>query len=291
MTDHMVNLPGAWHYINQFSSSQWALDPSLMKCGPDATSMAAEFAYPGRWVPEQLMDTLYRAWAGNDVAGNLNGTTIEQIKAWLASVKIGYIDMQPLVDEFARGNKDPLRLELGAMNAQNVPQIITVVDEAPLYEAVPNPHYNADDATSSPYIRGAMLHPWAKPGEYSHVMLRVGYSDSDGYGLYADGAAPSFSVDSKGNFTPVKILWSDIEAAGVMHCLAIMPPSVDVPPADFDYRTGTWPIPPAPPKPVIDVEALASDLETLKSQMDSERASAQAATDATFLKLIAELKA
>lgn len=291
MTDHLVHLPPVWRYVNQFQSTKWAVSPSLMRCGPDATAMAAEFSDPGRWIPEQLEDELYRAWAGPDVVGNGNGTTIEQIKAWLTSADIGFLDMQSLVDEFQHGNRDPLRLELGAMNRQNVPQIITVVDEAPLYEAVPNPHFNPNDSNSSPYVRGAMLHPWAKPGEYSHVMFRVGFSDSDGYGLYADGAAPHFSLDNHGNFTPVRILWSDIEDAGIMHCLAIMPHAVKAPPANFDYRTGTWPEPPPPPAPVLDTAALLSDLEAMKAQVDAERAVAQAAMDATFLKLIAELKA
>ena len=285
MTDHMVNLPSAWHYLNQFSSSQWATDPSLMRCGPDATSMAAEFADPGKWIPEQLMDTLYRAWAGNDVASNLQGTTIEQIKGWLTSVGIGFIDMQNLVNEFQAGNRDPLRLELGAMNRQNVPQIITVVDEAPLYEAIPNP--NAAEAVNTPYVRGAMLHPWAKPGQYSHVMFRVGYSDSDGYGLYSDGAAPKFSLDSHGSFTPVRILWSDIEQGGVMHCLAIMPHGVPVPPANFDYRTGTWPVPPPPP---LDAVQLVADMVAMKAAIDADLAARTAATDALFMKYIAELK-
>lgn len=282
--DHRVELKPPWRYLNQFASSQWATDPSTMRCGPDATAMAAELAYPGRWIPEELLDELYRKWAGPDVASDQQGTTIQQITAWLASVKIGFIDMQPLVDEFRSGNKDPLRLELGAMNHQGVPQILTVVDEAPMYEAVPNPHYDAADANSSPYIRGPMLHPWAKPGEYSHVIFRVGYSDSEGYGLYADGAAPSFCVNKAGQFEPVKILWSDIEAAGVMHCLAIMPSGVPTPPSGFDYRSGTWP---EPPKPTLDPEELIKDIEAMQTQIDQERA----ASDARLKSILAELGA
>ncbi len=277
MTDHLVKLPNVWRYVNQFVSTRWASDPSLMRCGPDSTAMAAEFADPGKWIPEELMDQLYRQWAGPDVASNQQGTTIEQIKGWLSSVGIAFIDMQGLVDEFAKGNRDPLRLELGAMNAQDVPQILTVVDEAPMYEAV-------WDEAQGQYVRGEKLHPWAHPGQYSHVVFRVGYSDDQGYGLYADGAAPGFSISKAGDFTPVKILWSDIEAAGVMHCLAIMPHGVSAPPAGFDFRSGTWP---EPAKPALDTKALMDDLEAAKAQLDQERA----ASDATFLKLLAELAA
>lgn len=289
MTDHLVALPPVWRYVNQFLHTQWAQDPSLMRCGPDATAMAAEFAYPGRYIPEELMHDLYVKWAGADVASNLQGTSIEQIKAWLASASIGCIDMQPLVDEFNRGNKDPLRLELGAMNRQGVAQIITVADEAFLFQAVPNPHYDAADPNSSPYIRGQRLHNWVDAADphhtvYHHVIFRVGYSDNEGYGLYAEPAAPAFCVNSKGQFTPVKILWSDIEAAGVMHCLAIMPNGVAKPPDGFDYRTGTWP---EPPKPALDYEAIEADLTAFKTQIDAERA----ASDARLAKILAELAA
>lgn len=285
--DHQINLPDHFQYVNQFAPSVYAEHPSTMRCGPASTAMAAEIAYPGRWNPTQLEDALYREWAGPDVATDENGTQLSQITAWLAQQHVGFINMQSLVDEFNNGNKDPLRLELGAMNAQGVPQIITVFDEAYLFQAVPNPHYDAADPGSAPYIRGSRLHNWVDASDpkhtvYHHVILRIGFSDSEGYGLYAEPAAPGFCVNSKGQFEPVKILWSDVEAAGVTSCLAIMPSGVPTPPSGFDYRSGTWP---EPEKPALDAASLKADVEAFKAQLDQERQ----ASDATFLKILAEL--
>jgi hypothetical protein len=248
LADHLIQFPSNWRYLDQFAHTRYAPKPSLMLCGECSTAMAAELAYPGRWIPEELVAQLCQKWTGkaDDVSNNY-GTTTEEVKSWLDANHIGYIDLQNLVDEFNHGNKDPLRHQLGYMNSKGIPQIITVVDEEPIYEAVPNP--NNDPNT--PYVRGPKLHPWAKPKEYSHVMFRVGYSDSEGYGLYADPAAAAFCENKDGSFKPVKILWSDIEEAGVMHCLAVMPSGV---------TAESWD---KPPKPELDVAQLAQSLVSL----------------------------
>ena len=103
MQDILVKLPATWRYVNQFASSKWAPKPSNERCGPAATVMAAAFADPGEFVEEELEHQLYTLWAGPDVPSDKMGTTIEQIKAWLLSEKLGFIDMQSLVDEFNRG--------------------------------------------------------------------------------------------------------------------------------------------------------------------------------------------
>lgn len=261
MADHLIKLPSVFRYLNQFQPSKWAAQPSLMLCGEASTAMAAEIAYPGRYIPEELMYDLCLKWAGADVASDPNGSTITEVMNWLKSAYIGYIDLQPLVDQANAGNTDPLRHMLGNMNKQNVAHIITVADESQLHQAVPNSVADPNN----PYVRGAKLHNWADQG-MSHVMLRVGFSDTDGYGLYAEPAAPAFCEDSKGNFQPVKILWSDILSAKILHCVAIMPNGVAVPPQgiDFDWTT-PWPV----PAPVLDFKASLSDLEMATNMLAS----------------------
>ena len=167
-----------------------------------------------------------------------------------------------------------MRLELGHQNMQNVAQIITIVNMGSLHEAV---------LSGDKYVQGASLYPWPGHGEgVSHVILRIGTGQNIGH--YADSAAPSFCLDEKGKFRPARILWSDIEAAGVMHCLAIMPDDVPAPPAGFSFQHGVWP---EPPKPAVDLAAIKSDLNDFKMLIDQERA----ASDARLLKILAELSA
>ena len=269
--DYLVKLPSSWRYINQFIHTHWSEDPSTMRCGPDSSALAAEFAYPGRWDPVELMHDLYVKWAGADISSNKQGTTIEEIKNWLASVHIGFIDLQLLVDEHNKGNRDPLRHMLGWMNKQNVPQIVTVTDEAYMRKAVLDAQHE--------YVSGPILHSWTNPDDphhtvYSHVIFRVGFSDSDGIGYYADPAAPNFCLDSKGNFTPVPILWSDMEKAGIMHALAIMPHGVSVPPEGLNFNWANTPWPTPPPKIDLDraaqaVHGLDAPLQALKNMADA----------------------
>jgi len=245
--DHLITLPTNWRYLNQFAPSKWAPAPSHERCGPASTAMAAEFADPSRWIPEELEHDLYVKWAGPDEASDTAGTAIEQVKAWLTSVGIGFIDMQSLVDEFTRGSRDPLRLELEHQNDQGVPQIMTVIDMGRLHE------WMQDGSNPS-------LYPWVGHGAgVSHVIFRVGYSDSDGYGCYADPAAPGFCEDSKGHFQPARIPFADIAASGLWHTLAIMPHNVPAPPSGFSFQRGQWP----PEQPKIDVASALSTIESM----------------------------
>src|SRR5207247_2168079 len=121
---------------------------------------------------------------------------------------------------------------------------------------------------------------------------RVGYSDSDGYGLYAEPAAPAFCQDAHGNFKPVPIMWSDVEKAGIMHCLAIMPHGVAVPPQGFSYTNGVWPEPPPPP---VNHHAIADTIAAIQAAHTHRKATLQqeidelGAEDSAFMSILHEL--
>jgi hypothetical protein len=216
--------------------------------------MAAEIAYPGKWIPEELIAELCLRWTGSpDRRANPRGTTREEIVAWLQSVNIGHIDM---VDLVAVAGQSELHAEIMAQNKntpQGVPQIISVSDESQLYEAVP-------DANGT-YVRGPKLHNWPDKG-MGHVMLRVGYSDDHAYGFYMEPAAPGFAQ-------PVKILLSDLNAANVITAIAIMPHGMPQPPAGFRFsQHGPWPA----PKPVFDVAKAQSTVGGMMQAADALKA-------------------
>ncbi len=243
MTDFVVHLPPNFRYLNQFAPSSWAPNPSKYRCGTAVSAMVAEIAYPGKWIPEELEHDLYVKWAGPDVPTDENGVTKEQILAWLSQANIGHIDMSNLVAEFQNGNRDPLHNELMAQNRQHVPQILTVNDESQLYD-----------------IAGHKLHAWADQGLH-HVILRVGFSDDQGYGLYYEPAAPGFPQ-------PVKIPWERIIACGLITAIAIMPAGVPQPPVDFRFTQGVWP----PPKPVISIDDAMARIESVEQAMQASLA-------------------
>ncbi len=258
MTEHLVNLPSTFKYLNQFAASQWAPHPSLYRCVTATEAMAGEIAYPGRWIPEQLEDALYTRFAGPDVPSDQQGLTKEQVLTWLHEVNIGHIDLADLLHD-----TETLRHELGAQNKQNVPQIITVGDESQLHEAV-------QDASGN-WVRGAKLHNWVDTG-LSHCFLRVGYSPDSPYGLYAEPAAPGFCTDATtGRFRSVRILWSDLMAAGVITAISIMPHNVPTPPSGFRYYGGDsqpdhlWP----EPKPTINTDGATSTLHAMLAALDN----------------------
>lgn len=200
--------------------------------------MAGEIAYPGRWIPEELVAELCLKWTGQaDTVNDPYGSTKAQVWDWLASVGIGKIDMASLLT----GDDLALRTEMQQQNDAGLPQILTVADEAYLYES----------GTRKP------LHPWVDANDpnhtvYSHVMLRVGYSDDHAYGLYMDPAAPAFSQ-------PVKIDWADMRSAGIITAIAIFP-----------HGVSSWPLP--PPKPTLDVAKVEVTLAAALTALSAAQA-------------------
>lgn len=254
MADIHVTLPSNFKYQNQFAPSAWARDPSLLLCGEASTAMAAEIAYPGKWVPEELIAELCQRWTGSpDTRANPRGTTREEIVAWLQEQHVGHIDLADLV---AIAGQAELHQEIMAQNKNGVPQIVTVADESQLYEAVPD----ANDANGA-YMRGPKLHNWQDKG-MGHVMLRVGYSDDHAYGFYMEPAAPGFAQ-------PVKILLSDMNAANVITAIAIMPHGMPQPPAGFRFsQHGPWPA----PKPVLDIAKVQTTVGGMMQAVDALKA-------------------
>jgi len=231
MADFMVKLPSNFRYVPQFDGN------SQYKCVESCLAMAGQFAYPDRYAhPALLMSQIYQQYVGPDVVGDRKGTTEAQALDWLHSQNIGVIDMQALLD-----NPEELHAEIQAQNKQGVVQIISIGDESFLKYAK----------------NGQTLHNWADALNHgSHAMLRVGYSDSEGWAYYMEPAAAQ-------NFAePVPIEWLDFLNGKIVGCIAIMPPGVPVPPADFSYQHGTWPEPPKP-KPVVDFEKVLSNLAAI----------------------------
>ena len=262
MTDVLVKLPPSFRYLNQFAPSKWASNPSLMLCGETCAAMAAEFAYPGRYVPEQLIEELCVKFTGQpDVRSNPWGTTRGELDDWFKEVNIGHIDMSQLVDEFRAGNEAALHDEITAQNQQNVPQVIAVTDEAFLVE----------------YGTGKNLHSWVNKDDpnhkvMGHVILRVGYGEE--YGWYMEPAAPGFGH-------PVKIGWEDVKKAGIITCIAIMGAGVPTPPADFSYQHGIWP----KPKPVFDLTKAENTIAAIQQALDAMKAAiGNLANDLSVLK-------
>jgi hypothetical protein len=243
MADFMVKLPSNFRYVYQFDGN------SQYKCVEASLAMAGQIAYPDRYAHVALlMSQIYTHYVGPDVVGDRNGTKPEQALDWLRLQNIGHIDMQPLIDS---GDIAKLHDQIAAMNRQDVSQIISIGDESFLKHAK----------------TGHTLHNWADSLNHgSHTMLRVGYSDSDGWGYYEEpAAAPSFSE-------PVPIDWQNFLDGKIVGCIAIMPHGVSVPPegVHFDWTAQTWP----KPKPAFDavkaestVAAMINALDAMKTAM------------------------
>lgn len=237
MADFMVKLPGNFHYVYQFATGK-----SQYKCVEASLAMAGQIAYPDRYAnPTQLMSQIYEKYVGPDVTSDRNGTTRDDAIAWLKSQGIGFIDMQHLIDA---GQIDELHNEIQAQNKQNVCQIFSIGDESFLKSAK----------------TGLTLHNWADALNHgSHTMLRVGYSDNQGWAYYYEpAAAPNFEE-------PVPIAWKDFLDGGIVGCIAIMPHGVPVPPAGFSYQTGVWP----KPKPVFDAAKAESTVAAMVQALDA----------------------
>jgi len=240
MTDHIIPLAPSFRYVNQFASSTWAPTPSHDRCATASTAMLAEIAYPGRWIPEELEHDLYQQMAGPDVASDTNGIPPKPLLDWFAKVNIGVIDLSSRLS-----NLDDLRAEMEAMNKQGLPQLVEILDESKMKNA----------------RTGAPLYSWPSSG-LVHYIVRVGYSDDSGYGLYFDPAAPGFQQ-------PIPVSWADsLVPAGIYFACAIMPartPPVGPPPAGFSYQTGVWP----KPAPVFDAAKAESTVAAAIQALDA----------------------
>jgi hypothetical protein len=242
MADFMAHLPGNFRYVPQFASGK-----SQYRCVEASLAMAGQVAYPDRYAhPIDLMSQLYQKYVGPDVAGDRNGTTRQDALGWLHSQNIGYIDMQPLIDV---GDLAKIHDQVMAQNRQNVVQIISIGDESFLKHAK----------------TGHTLHNWADALNHgSHTMLRVGFSDNEGFAYYMEpAAAPNFGE-------PVPIAWQNFLDGGISGCIAIMPHGVAVPPegVHFDWSTQEWP----KPKPVLDFAKTQSTVAAMGQAVDALKA-------------------
>lgn len=234
MTDHLVHLPEHYQYVYQFQPGH-----SNERCAEACMSMVAQIAFPGRFAnPAELMHELYEQYVGPDVPTNKDGTTKESVLHWLSQIGIGHIDMSHLL-----GDLDNLKAEIQAQNLQSVCQIVTIDDMSKLRYAA----------------NGGKLYDWAAGGVgVSHVILRVGFSDDHGYGLYFDPAASPKLPH------PLPIAWDHVVEAGIRWVCAIMPYHVDVPPVGFSYQHGSWP----PPAPAVNLENAASTVHAMLGAVD-----------------------
>ena len=255
MTDFMIKLPSNFQYVYQFEPGK-----STYRCVEATLVMAGQIAYPDRYKNlSQLMSSIYEKYVGPDVSGDRNGTTREQALDWLHSQSIGFIDYQPLIDA---GEISKLHDLLTAMNKQNVAQIISIGDESFLKYAK-NVH---------------TLHNWADSENHgSHTMLRVGFSDSEGWGYYYEpAAAPNFAE-------PVPIEWQNFLDGKVVGCIAIMPHGVSVPPEGihFDWANQPWPA----PKPKFDPVKAENTIAAIQQALDAMKAAmGNLANDLSVLK-------
>ncbi len=248
MTDFMVKLPSNFRYVPQFETGK-----SQYRCVEASLSMAGQIAYPARYAnPQLLMSQIYQKYVGPDVVGDRNGTTREQTLEWLQAQNIGFIDMQHLIDA---GQIEELHAEISAQNRQDVCQIFSIGDESFLKHAK----------------TGHTLHNWADALNHgSHTMLRVGYSDDQGYAYYEEpAAAPNFSE-------PVPIMWQNFLDGKIVGCIAIMPAGVKVPPAGFSFQNAKWP---APKPPVIAKDTVDNAVAALLAALKNQEASLTALID------------
>jgi len=231
-------------YVNQFAPTSEAPHPSLFRCGTAAGAMCVDFAYPNKYDPYLIEHDAYQQFVGPDTPQDQNGVTNEIMQRFFADYHVGIVDMQDLVNTgLQQGDYEPLLQEIEAQNRQGIIQFMSVADESLLI----------NDAT------GTSLHPGL---HYGHCIVRLGFSDDAGYGLYYDPAAPQACTDPKtGKNVPVHISWSEsIVKAKPNFCLAIMPPGVPAPPAGFRFQSGKWPA----PKPTLDIEKILSTVGAMQ---------------------------
>jgi hypothetical protein len=246
MTDIIVSrLP---RFVDQFRHNSYDPSPSLFKCGPAAGAICTDFHYPDKYDVNLIAHNEYQKLVGPDVSSDQMGVTNSVMIQFFKDMNVPVIDMQELVNTgLNTGNYQPLYDEIEAQNKQGIIQFMSVADEALLI----------DDAT------GASLHPGL---HYGHCIVRLGFSTDAGYGLYYDPANAQACTDPKtGKNVPVRISWSNsILKAKPNFCMAIMPPGVSLPPAQFSFQKGTWP---APAKPAPDLVKLASNLDSMSGTL------------------------
>lgn len=261
MTDILISrLP---KYVNQFAPTSEAPRPSLFRCGPAAGAICLDFNQPNKYDPYLIEHQEYTKLVGPDTTADQNGVTNAIMLQFFKDMDVPVIDMQSLVDHgLNTGDYEPLYKEIEAQNYQGIIQFMSVANESLLI----------DDAT------GASLHPGLS---YGHCIVRLGFSDDQGYGLYYDPAAPQACTDPKtGKNEPVRISWShSILQAKPNSCFAIMPPGVPTPPAGFSFQNTKWPA----PKPTIDLVKAVANLDSMSQ--------AAAAMQSALNSLSADLKA
>ncbi len=237
MTDHGITVPDSFAFVNQYASNKFAKKPSKSRCVTASVAMTMEIVAPNRWNPEQLEDELYVQWAGPDVASDTQGIDISKVLPWFQQQGIPFVDLTPLLST----DDTQLRHTMERMNLMGIPQILTVEDESKLCD-----------------IAGHKLHNWADQGE-GHAFVRVGFSDSDGGGLYYEPAAPGFEQ-------PVRISWANsIVPAKLHNVFAVIPVAFGQPPVDFDWLTQEWPRKVEQP----DLATVHTALQTALASMDA----------------------
>jgi hypothetical protein len=242
---------------------------SAFRCEAFTLVALSLFAYPAQlhWDGRDfsglnaLASHIYAKYTGSDVPENTSGMNKEQMLDWFHLGHIGSHDLQALVDAArASGDWDELRHEMGAMNKSGIPVSLGIDDES---------HLKTPD--------GKKLHSWNDVG-LGHAIIRLGMDLQQPITFILDPAAPCPPFPF-----PTPVLWSDLVQCRINTAIGVMPHGVSAPPPDFRFsRDGqdfVWPVP-EPPKPVVDIAAIVSQVEALKAE-----------EDARFEQIIAELKA
>ena len=159
-------------------------------------ALAGSFASPGNPPLADLEHDLLARFA------HATSIDAEAVLAWLQDAKATYHDMSDLVAQFGT-NPVALHTALQQQNDAGGVVLLSVGNAGALTDAV----------------SGAALHPGSTGSAW---ILRSGYSDEPPYGYYYDLGSPSAEQ-------PVKILWQTVASAGIMHAIALEPPT---PPVD-----------------------------------------------------------
>lgn len=252
MSSHLILLP------SHFSSVQ-AIEPGHSKSRHIAASLAniKQIVQPGSCANFQaLVSDIYQQYTDQpDIPANGIGLTKEQALAYLTAQGIAYIDLTPELSDVAS-----FKHEIQAQNISGVLQLFVLNDGSQLKHGV----------------SGLPLHNWAtSPSATS--LIRVGYSDDVPNAYYIDSEL-SLAFEQ-----PVPVSWDSVNASGILACFAILPASVEAPPADFRYFAGVdangamlppnvWPV----PAPTVNVESAVSSATALLTVADQLAAAAAA---------------
>ena len=278
MPDYHVTLPD--HFL-----SVQAFEPGRSRNRALAAALAdlQEFAQPGRCAnPQQHASDIYTAYAGADTPQNQTALSAANALDYLAQQGMNALDMAALLwgaaDEQslrtagqAAGQSEEtiaatiatamearqlaLKHEIQAQNMNDVPQLLILATDSPLTSA----------ATGQP------LHNWSAPGvSQAAALIRVGFSTDVANAFYLDPALSAAFAQ------PVPVSWDEILKAGIAACIAVLPPGVPLPPADFHFAAGVdpttgstlanrWPV----PKPEIDVTGALAQLQAMLTAGDA----------------------